>query len=331
MPAQLPVIDVSSLVAGSDEPAQRAVADQIREACRSYGFFFVAGHGVPSALLADLDRASREFFALPEDEKMEISMARAGRAWRGYFPVGGELTSGQPDLKEGLYFGTELGPDDPRVRAGLPLHGQNLFPRRVPALRAIVLSYLDALTGVAQSVLRGVALSLDLDREYFASGYTANPTVLFRVFHYPPQAPDDEGWGVGEHTDYGLLTLLAQDAHGGLQVRTPGADGWVDAPPIPETFVANIGDMLDRLTGGWYRSNPHRVRNLSGNSRLSFPFFFDPDFDAQVPPLPGRARVDASGQTRWDGVDLQAFTGTYGEYLLGKVSKVFPQLRDSIS
>ena len=94
--------------------------------------------------------------------------------------------------------------------------------------------------------------------------------------------------------------------------------------------MANIGDMLDRLTGGWYRSTAHRVRNVSGNERLSFPFFFDPDFSAEVPPLPGRARVDAAGEARWDGVDLQAFTGTYGAYLLGKVSKVFPQLHAEV-
>jgi isopenicillin N synthase-like dioxygenase len=326
--AGLPVIDVSPVVGGSNAAAEQAVAQQIQAACRSYGFFYVTGHGVPAALLADLDRASREFFALPEPEKLEISMARGGRAWRGYFPVGDELTSGRPDLKEGIYFGAELPVDDPRVRSGIPLHGPNLFPRRVPALRPIVLSYLDAMTGVAQAVLRAVALSLDLEREYFASGYTANPTVLFRIFHYPPQEPDDSGWGVGEHTDYGLLTLLAQDDNAGLQVRTP--TGWIDAPPVPGTFVANIGDMLDRLTGGWYRSNPHRVRNLSGHARLSFPFFFDPDFAAQVPALPGRARVDADGQPRWDGADLRAFNGTYGEYLLGKVSKVFPHLHADV-
>jgi isopenicillin N synthase-like dioxygenase len=131
---------------------------------------------------------------------------------------------------------------------------------------------------------------------------------------------------VGEHTDYGLLTLLAQDANGGLQVHAPY--GWVDAPPIPDTFVCNIGDMLDRMTGGSYRSTPHRVRNLSGNERLSFPFFFDPDFSAEVPPLPRAARFDADGHPRWDGADLRAFTGTYGDYLLGKVGKVFPHLRD---
>ena len=86
--------------------------------------------------------------------------------------------------------------------------------------------------------------------------------------------------------------------------------------------------MLDRLTGGWYRSTLHRVRNTSGRGRLSFPFFFDPAFDAEVPPLPGRTSTGTA--PRWDGRDLRAFTGTYGDYLLGKVSKVFPQLRSDV-
>ena len=189
---------------------------------------------------------------------------------------------------------------------------------------------------ITRSALR-VALSLGLDADYFAAGYTASPTVLFRVFRYPARPPGEQGWGAGEHTDYGLLTLLAQDANGGLQVRTPA--GWVDAPPIEGTFVANIGDMLDRLTGGWYRSTPHRVRNVSGRDRYSFPFFFDPGFTAEIPPLPGRAAArggsragqqSESGHPRWDGQNLHAFTGTYGDYLLGKVSKVFPQLRGEV-
>ncbi len=326
--ASLPVIDLSALTGDVSQERVTGAARQIEAACRDSGFFYVTGHGVPDELLDRLDTASRNFFELPLDAKMEIAMERGGRAWRGYFPVGAELTSGRPDRKEGVYFGAELPDDHPRVRAGVPLHGRNLFPRQVPELRTAVLEYLDALTGVAQMVARGIAVSLDLPPDYFAERYTANPTILFRIFHYPPSPPDDDGWGVGEHTDYGLLTLLAQDHNGGLQVKTPS--GWVDAPPLPGTFVCNIGDMLDRLTGGWYRSNPHRVRNLSGNDRLSFPFFFDPDFEAEVPPLPGRARTDASGQTRWDGQDLRAFTGTYGDYLLSKVGKVFPHLRREV-
>jgi isopenicillin N synthase-like dioxygenase len=326
--AALPVIDVAPLVADPGAPGARAVAERIRAACRDRGFFYVTGHGVPAELLDRLTVASAEFFALPVAAKMEIAMERGGRAWRGYFPVGDELTSGRPDLKEGLYFGTELPGDDPRVLAGLPLHGRNLFPRQVPGLRELVLSYLDALTSLGQSVLAGLALSLGLDAGYFATGYTADPTILFRIFSYPPSPPEADGWGVGEHTDYGLLTLLAQDDSGGLQIAAP--EGWIDAPPVPGTFVCNIGDMLDRLTGGWYRSTPHRVRNLSGHARLSFPFFLDPGFDAEVPPLPGRAAAGDDGRRRWDGQDLRAFTGTYGDYLLGKVSKVFPQLREDV-
>jgi isopenicillin N synthase-like dioxygenase len=325
-PAALPVIDVSPLVHG--EPSAGAVAAQIQAACRDRGFFYVTGHGVPEELLDQLAEASAEFFALPLAAKQEIAMARGGRAWRGYFPVGAELTSGRPDLKEGLYFGAELPAGDPRVAAGWPLHGANLFPRQVARLRPIVLSYLDELTRVGQAVLTGVALSLGLDAGYFATGYTADPTVLFRIFHYPSPAADDDGWGVGEHTDYGLLTLLAQDDSGGLQVAAP--EGWIDAPPLRGTFVCNIGDMLDRLTQGWYRSTPHRVRNPSGHGRLSFPFFLDPGFAAEVPPLPGRAAVGDDGRRRWDGQDPRAFTGTYGDYLLGKVSKVFPQLTQDV-
>jgi isopenicillin N synthase-like dioxygenase len=324
----LPVVDISSF-AGRPGPPPAQVARDIESACRASGFFYVTGHGVPPSLIERLDGASRQFFDLPLDDKMEIAMARGGRAWRGFFPVGAELTSGRPDLKEGIYFGTELPENDPRVRAGLPLHGANLFPRQVPSLREAVLAYIDALTEVAQTVLRGTASSLGLDADYFASSYTADPTVLFRIFHYPPSTPDSDDWGVGEHTDYGLVTILLQDNNGGLQVRTPA--GWVDAPPIPGTFVCNIGDMLDRMTGGWYRSTPHRVRNLSGNERLSFPFFLDPDFTAEVPPLPGQAATNTDGSPRWDGQDLRAFTGTYGDYLVGKVSKVFPQLSGEVT
>ena len=146
--------------------------------------------------------------------------------------------------------------------------------------------------------------------------------VLFRIFHYPPVTGD--AWGVGEHTDYGVLTILRQDEVGGLQVKSPA--GWVDAPPVPGSFVCNIGDMLDRMTGGFYRSTPHRVRNVSGRSRLSFPVFFDPNFHARVVAI----NPDLDGQDdrhqRWDGANVHEFSGTYGDYILSKVAKVFPQL-----
>jgi isopenicillin N synthase-like dioxygenase len=109
------------------------------------------------------------------------------------------------------------------------------------------------------------------------------------------------------------------------------ANGWIDAPPIPGTLVCNIGDMLDRLTGGVYRSTPHRAKNTSGRGRLSFPFFFDPAFEAQIVPLPEHAaRATDDSAARWDRANLHAFTGTYGDYLLGKVGKVFPDLKRDV-
>lgn len=319
----LPVIDVSPLLGGGDKRA----ADAIGAACRELGFFYATGHAIGADTLSALDRASRKFFALPESQKMKIAMARGGRAWRGYFPVGGELTSGKPDSKQGLYFGQELGADDPRVRAGLALHGANLFPDAVPELKPAVLRFMDEATRSAHAIMQGVALSLGLDAQYFRRTYTADPTLLFRVFEYP--ADDGEGWGVGEHTDYGLLTLLAQDENGGLQVKTP--NGWIEAPPIEGSLVCNLGDMLDRLTGGVYRSTPHRVRNISGKSRLSFPFFFDPGWDAEIVPLPAHANAHDDSRERWDRANVHAFSGTYGDYLMSKVSKVFPDLARDVT
>jgi isopenicillin N synthase-like dioxygenase len=333
--AAFPVIDMAPLFEPGRVAERAAIARSIEAACRDTGFFYVTGHGVPGALVARLDAASRRFFALPLADKMQIEMARGGRAWRGYFPVGGELTSGKPDIKEGLYLGAELPAHHGRVRAGWPLHGANLWPAQVPELRAAALDYMAATTRAAHALLEGVALSLGLADDYFARHYTAEPTVLFRVFHYPAEAATDtrsESWGVGEHTDYGLLTLLAQDEHGGLQVKTPR--GWVEAPPLPGTLVCNIGDMLDRMSGGWFRSTPHRVRNTSGCDRLSFPLFFDPDFAAKVHPLPraviDHGLVEQDREQRWDGASVHVFEGTYGDYLMAKVAKVFPQLGGSV-
>ncbi|MCD9029431.1 hypothetical protein LDO26_14645 [Luteimonas sp. BDR2-5] len=332
-PETLPVIDIAPLRApDADAGTLAACARAIDAACRDAGFFYVTGHGIASELLQRLRDESRAFFAAPEERKRDIAMAHGGVAWRGWFPLGGELTSGRPDGKEGLYFGTELPPGHPRVAAGWPLHGANLWPDWQPGLRPAVLDYIDAATRAGHALVSGIALALGQPADWFARHYTADPTILFRIFRYPPQqlAPG-EAWGVGEHTDYGLLTLLAIDDVPGLQVRTPR--GWIEAPPVPGALVCNIGDMLDRLTGGRYRSTPHRVANTSGRERYSFPLFFDPDFAATVTPLPGvaAADADADARSRWDGTSVHLpFDGSYGDYLLGKVGKVFPQLRGQV-
>src|SRR5262245_51610349 len=276
--SHVPILDVSDLLNGA--PGRRAVAAQLGQACRESGFFYVVGHGVDEELQRRLRELSQEFFAQDMATKMRIRMALGGRAWRGYFRVGDELTSGKPDQKEGLYFGAELAADHPLVEAGTPLHGPNLFPEKPAGLRETVLEYMAALTRLGHRLMAGLALSLDLAESYFADRYTGEPLTLFRIFNYPPP-PDPSLWGVGEHTDYGLLTILLQDDAGGLEVKSQSR--WVSAPPVPGSFVCNIGDMLDRMTRGLFRSTPHRVRNPVPRDRLSLQFFFDPNFFARVP------------------------------------------------
>ncbi|MGA3228569.1 MAG: 2-oxoglutarate and iron-dependent oxygenase domain-containing protein, partial [Candidatus Binatus sp.] len=120
----LPVVDLASLRRSARDVAR--IGADLDRACCEFGFFYVTGHGIDPALSARLMTLARKFFALPLEQKLAIAMPHGGRAWRGYFPIDGELTSGRPDRKEGIYFGTELGPDDARVRAGVPLHGMNL-------------------------------------------------------------------------------------------------------------------------------------------------------------------------------------------------------------
>ena len=160
--------------------------------------------------------------------------------------------------------------------------------------------------------MAGIALSLGLEESYFADRYTADPLILFRIFNYPP-APSPPGteprWGVGR----AHRLRRAHDPEAGRRRRSGGevASRWVDAPPLPGSFVCNIGDMLDRMTGGRYRSTPHRVRNPAPRDRLSFPFFFDPNFDAEVRPIDlGAVQiVHDDRDERWDRASVHAFRG----------------------
>lgn len=201
----LPIIDIAALREQSGHPvaAQEAVA-QIAQACRAHGFFYVRGHGVGPALVQRLEELSHRFFALPTNDKLQWRMALSGRAWRGFFPLAGELTSGRPDWKEGIYFGTELPPDDARVRAGTPLHGPNQFPDAVvPELREAVLTYMAQVTQAAHAVLRGIALSLGLEA-------AARPQSVARQHAFAATAAA----GLASHADGGGSATTARTRPG---------------------------------------------------------------------------------------------------------------------
>lgn len=319
-------IDITALrEARQDDPAHAAVVASIAAACSETGFFCVEGHGIEPTLGNRLVDAAKGFFAQSEEAKAEISMDRGGRAWRGWFPLGGELTSGEADAKEGIYFGTDLPPTHPAVLASTPLHGANLYPREPEGLAGLVDEWMAAVTAVGQELLKAMALGLGLEADWF-DRWCAEPLVMFRIFHYPapPVAPEVER-GVAEHTDYGLLTLLAQDDTGGLEVEGPG--GWEAVAPSEGVIVCNLGDMLERTTGGRYRSTLHRVRRPE-RDRISMPLFLDPNWNALVEPVDG-VRATRTGAVTWDGSDPLEGPTRYGDYLSAKVSRVFPELFDS--
>jgi isopenicillin N synthase-like dioxygenase len=310
--SDISVVDLRSANASRD----------IDRAARDVGFVLLDGHGITADRREGLLDAARRFFALPTAAKQRVSLEAGGSAWRGWFPLGGELTSGVPDRKEGFYMGREL-PLDPSAP---PLHGPNVWPAGVPELAASVHSWMDDMERVGQTVLAAMAEGLGLDTDFFRRTLTTDPTVLFRIFRYPPHQGSDDTWGVGEHTDYGLVTLLVHDGTPGLEVFS--GDRWIAVDPDPDLIVCNLGDMLDRLTGGRYRSTPHRVRNHAGRDRLSMPFFLDPAWNAAIEPL----ELDdgwtptAAQRARWDRADLTTVGGEYGDWLVAKVSKVFPHL-----
>ena len=192
--SEVPIVDIAPMVAGGTD--QQRVADQIGAACRDTGFFYVVGHGVREDLQRRLEDLSRRFFAQDLETKMAIRMERGGRAWRGYFPVGNELTSGKPDRKEGIYFGQELGSEHPMVKAGTPLHGANLFPASPAGFRETVLEYFDAVTAVGHAVMAAVAVSLA--SRHRTSGITTRQTrwccsgssTIRRVSRQRPPSPD---------------------------------------------------------------------------------------------------------------------------------------------
>lgn len=285
--SSLPVVDVTGL-SSSDPEKRRAVGQALRQTCLDKGFFYCAGHGIPAGLIDAVFAETRAFFDLPLETK-ELVAKEKSFCNRGYETLGGQtLQAGaKPDLNEGYYIGLELPEDDPRVVARKFNHGPNQWPQDLPGFRPAMRAYHAAMLDLAERLMRGLALSLDLEENHF-DGFVRDPLAILRLLHYPPHPPQagSDELGAGAHTDFGGLTLLLQDEVGGLQVFDNASQGWIAAQPIPGTFVINLGDMIARWTNDRYRSTLHRVINASGRERYSIPFFFtgNPDFEVSCIP-----------------------------------------------
>ena len=285
---QIPVVDFTAFHAsGATQRKQTAVA--LAKALRDSGFAYLTGHQVPQALTDQAFAQARRFFALPDTVKAEIAVDRSP-CHRGWFAVGAEnldpATQPHGDRKEGIKIGNDLPPEHPLVQAGVPYHGPNQWPPGQPQFRSTMEAYWRAMRRLAQQVLHATAVALELAEDHFDPWFT-EPMATLGPLHYPPQPGPirEDQLGAGAHTDFGCITLLAQDDTGGLQVRNR-AGQWVSAPPVRGAFVVNIGDMLARWTNDLLTSTPHRVINTSGGDRYSIPFFYDPDHDTPLACIP---------------------------------------------
>lgn len=310
-----PIIDVSPLIEGAPGGAA-TVGRAIREASERIGFYLIVNHGVPAHLRARIFEENARFHALPVERKLEIKL---NPHFRGYQPFAGSTlkistveTAAIGNQSESFFIRHEVDPATPGY--GNSVLGPNQWPRDLPGFRETVLAYDDALRALGNALLPALAFAMGQDEDAFRDLFTP-PSTILRLLHYPPHAaPRDSGvFGIAPHTDYGFMTILAQDAVGGLEVRPRGGD-WTPVPVLPDAFVVNAGDAVPRLTNGRFASTPHRVINTSAeHSRYSVPYFFDPRLDATLETLEGfGAAAPEQAPVR------------FGDYLLERLETNYP-------
>jgi isopenicillin N synthase-like dioxygenase len=284
----IPVIDLGPYLAG-DPGALDHAAGELRVALTEIGFYFIVNHGVPPELVRDAFRQAARFHAQPLAAKLAL---RIDKHNVGYLPMRGDTlrtstvaTVTKPNLNEALFVARDLPPDHPEVIAGRRFRSANQWPAGLPGFRETVVAYCDTMERLVQQLVRLYARALDLPAAYFDQPF-AEPQYKLRMTHYPdqPDAPADE-FGIAPHTDTSFLTLLAPNEVPGLSIRTQSGS-WIDAPAIPDAFVVNGGQLLQRWTNDFFLATPHRAINRSGGERYALAFFCDSQIDWPVAAVP---------------------------------------------
>ena len=282
----IPIIDIGPLVIpNNNSKSLRKTVNEIRDACKNIGFFYIKNHQIPKDHLSVLIPLVQEFFNLPLEEKMKIHISKSD-IFRGYTPLGKELTDEKYDWHECVDFGLDLEPSHPEVIEGKQLVGPNQWPENQHNFRKVLEKHWDLMIILGRIITEGLAISLGLSKKYF-SPFMSKSHSYMRISNYPPYEKKQEeniGDGIGAHIDYGFLTILLQNNIGGLEIKNFNNE-WIKAPIIPGTFLINIGHMIQRWTNDYYKATIHRVIPPKNKTRCSLPFFFEPNFDTVVAPL----------------------------------------------
>ncbi|SLN20272.1 isopenicillin N synthase family dioxygenase [Ruegeria meonggei] len=284
----IPTIDIAPLN-NDAHPDYDQTVRQVMDACTQIGFLSITGTGVSQDTVDRVRSTVRAVFAIDEAAKWDQAITREN--YRGFIPMGFFAPndgSGKADKYEGYKLHHDVNVDAP-IRQDCPLYGPNIWPRQVPDARNTILDYWSRLDSVAHVLLAALETGLGLPARQLRAAFS-DPMTNMTLLHYPPQSPDEDGYGIHPHKDTDALTIIAPDPVGGLEVQTRDG-GWITPDCPPGGFIVNIGDMLELWSGGRLKSTPHRVVNRSGKERYSFPYFCVPRHDVVVapllPPLPG--------------------------------------------
>lgn len=283
MSRTLPIVDVTALridAVGADSHAADAA---LYDALSSVGFAILVGHGLADDVIADMRAAVRDVFDAPREVLARDTVVKGN--YRGYVPLGyftPNSGKGKGDQYEAWKLHNETDPNDP-ICALCHLYGPNVWPRIDADVRGRTMRYWREMTALCDALIVSLCRALGVDPSTILEAMTS-PLTNMTLLNYPPTDPQPDTWGIHPHKDFNVLTVLAHDPVGGLEVRTRDEE-WIDAACPPEGLVLNVGDMLELWSGGRLVSTPHRVTNTSGRARQSFPFFYKPRYDVVVEPL----------------------------------------------
>ncbi|SKA15765.1 Isopenicillin N synthase [Enhydrobacter aerosaccus] len=284
----IPVIDLGPYLAGEPGALDRT-AQELRFALTQIGFYFITNHGISPEKIRSVFEQVKRFHAQPIEKKMALKLDNHGT---GYMPMRGNTlrtstvqAGTKPNLNEAFFVKRELPPDHPDVLANRRYRGPNRWPADLPGFREIVVDYCNELERLVQKMVRLYARALDLPAVYFDAAFQ-DPQFSLRMTHYPHQeGPAVDEFGLAPHTDTSFLTLLAPNDVAGLSIRTQSGK-WIDAPAIPDAYVVNGGQMLQRWTNDFFLATPHRAVNRSGGERYALAFFCDATIDWPIAAVP---------------------------------------------
>jgi len=298
----IPAIDLGAFVNGSKEQKGLIAAD-VDEICQTTGFLVVDNHGVPAEITDRAWSAARAFFDLPLEQKLALHSDEPNCP-RGYFPFAEESLArtlgveSPPDRKEAFSSGPPAPPSGhSRAKNFDFFYGENRWPGELPEFRDAWLDYYRAMEGLGARIMQLLACALKLDEDYFAPFHGHHLGAL-RALNYPASSsPENTAeHRAGAHSDYGTVTILKPDPLvGGLEVQLPSAK-WVMAPPVADSFIVNLGDLMARWTNNRWISTVHRVTGGTADSavprRQAIAYFMNPNYDAEIAAIPTCLDVD---------------------------------------